>query len=514
METFSDSTGIRGSVESLIGGRNENQDSYGMAETRLGMLVAVCDGMGGGPAGKTASSLATQAILDYVSGADTGKSPVSVLSDAVVAANEAVLAAVAQNPALKGMGTTCVCVLITPHEAYIAHVGDSRCYQLRGSKAVFRTADHSYVGEMVRHGTLTEEEARNSQYSNVITRAIGVGQDIDPEIDVVDYKPGDRFALMSDGIWGTLPEPQLVKFLSKPENPAIIVPEIAGNIDALGADNGGGHDNLTLAIIDTPRGKAPVRPMAEDVERTVQVVNIPTPAPKPETAPASTAKVATAEKTASKMKVKTEEKPAPRKVSPMVMGLIFAVVIAGLVIGAFFIGRSDSKSGDDIKAQSVTINNNDGADEIVEVEPAPKANKTVKNEAVKETQEDVANQPMDEHIEKLLDKKTGADKGGTSYFEKAKQQLLSLKTEDTSSNMSFSEKEKQREKKFDEMLANIQLGIDNTAHEATRTEATKILKELKLHKKAITRLNKKYKDPEAEGIAYIETYSRALEKLK
>ena len=69
METISDSSGVRGSVESLIGGRQENQDSYGMAETRLGMLVAVCDGMGGGPAGKTASSIATQAIIDYVSGA-------------------------------------------------------------------------------------------------------------------------------------------------------------------------------------------------------------------------------------------------------------------------------------------------------------------------------------------------------------------------------------------------------------------------------------------------------------
>lgn len=258
MDTISDSTGIRGSVESLIGGRKENQDSYGMADTRLGLFVVVCDGMGGGPAGKTASSIATQTLIDYVSGADRDKSPYSVLADAVKAANEAVLAAVNENPSLRGMGTTCVCLLIGTREAYIVHVGDSRCYQLRGSRAIFRTADHSYVGEMVRRGTLTEEEARNSNYSNIITRAIGGTQDVEPEVDSVEYKPGDRFALMTDGIWGAIPEAQLVKFLVEKKDPANLVPEIAYNIDSLGADNGGMHDNLTLALVEIPAGKAPL----------------------------------------------------------------------------------------------------------------------------------------------------------------------------------------------------------------------------------------------------------------
>lgn len=257
METISDSSGIRGSVESFIGGREENQDSYGMAETRAGMLVVVCDGMGGGPAGKTASSIATQAIIDYVSGADPDKSAVSVLEDAAVSANESVLAAVAQNPALRGMGTTCVCVLIRKNRAFIMHVGDSRCYQLRGNAAVFRTADHSYVGELVRRGSMTEEDARNSRYSNVITRAIGAGPNIEPEVDTVNIKPGDRFALMSDGIWGSMAEPQLVGMLAYDAEPTRLVPDIAARVDAIGVENGGGHDNLTLAIVDTP-GQKPI----------------------------------------------------------------------------------------------------------------------------------------------------------------------------------------------------------------------------------------------------------------
>lgn len=255
METISDSSGIRGSVESLIGGREENQDSYGMAETRLGMLVVVCDGMGGGPGGKTASSIAVQAIIDYVSGAPIDANPVSILEDAAMSANESVRGAVEANPSLKGMGTTCVCVLVTGSEAHIMHVGDSRCYQLRGDKAVFRTADHSYVGELVRRGSLSEEEARTSQYSNVITRAVGASPDIQAEVDTVKIRPGDRFALMTDGIWGMLPEPQLIGIIGYDEEPTSLVPQITARIDADGRNKGGRHDNLTLALVDLPEEK-------------------------------------------------------------------------------------------------------------------------------------------------------------------------------------------------------------------------------------------------------------------
>lgn len=274
MEAFTDNTGISVAVESLIGGRSENQDSYGTARTELGLLVVVCDGMGGGPAGRTASSLAVQTIIDYVSTENSKRHKASILADAVTAANKAVLDKVAQNPEMKGMGTTCVAILIDDKEAYIVHVGDSRCYQLRGNRAVFRTADHSHVGEMVRHGTLTEEEARTSPYSNVITRAIGAEPTVQPELDTVEYKPGDRFALMTDGIWGVVPEPQLVKFLTANVAPSKLTPEICRNIDALGSDNGGHHDNLTLAIIDIPpRGaaaKAQASAINEDTE--IQVV--------------------------------------------------------------------------------------------------------------------------------------------------------------------------------------------------------------------------------------------------
>ncbi len=265
MENISENSGIRWFVESQIGGRSENQDSYDFAETSLGLLVVVCDGMGGGPGGKTASSIATQTIIDYVYAASTEVSPISVLEDAAAAANEAVLAAVEQNQSLRGMGTTCVCLLLQKNEAFIMHVGDSRCYQLRGDKVVFRTADHSYVGELVRRGSMTEEAARVSKYSNVITKAIGAGIEISPEVDTVSYKPGDRFALMTDGIWGSMPEPQLVGILSYEAEPETLVPQIAAKVDSIGLSQGGGHDNLTLALVDIPGKRHHVSKTLNDV---------------------------------------------------------------------------------------------------------------------------------------------------------------------------------------------------------------------------------------------------------
>lgn len=259
MESYSDNKGINIAVESKIGGRKENQDSFGYALTPLGLLVVVCDGMGGGPAGKTASTIAVDAIINSVTSARSDANPTSVLEDAGNDADAAVRAAVSENPALNGMGTTCVCLLVTRKKAYIMHIGDSRCYQVRGGKSLFRTADHSYVGELVRRGVISEEEARNSNYSNVITRAIGTGTDSRPEVDEVSFKPGDRFALMTDGIWGSMPEPQLVVLLCSDETPEELVTDLSDRVDNIGVSEGGGHDNLTIAIVDIPLNPQPVK---------------------------------------------------------------------------------------------------------------------------------------------------------------------------------------------------------------------------------------------------------------
>lgn len=396
MESFTDASGISLSVESLIGGRSENQDDYGMASTPLGVLVVVCDGMGGGPAGKTASSMARETIMDVVGSADPGANPEHVLKQAVIAANDALMAAENANEALRGMGSTCVCLLVGGDKAYIVHVGDSRCYQLRAGQIAFRTADHSYVAEMVRRGTLTEEQARTSGYSNVITRAIGGAPEVDPETDVVAVRPGDRFALMSDGIWGTMPEPTLVGRLSQATDAATVTEDLTTQVDTLGHDNGGGHDNLTLAVVDIPAKATPASP---GFTLTDEGVNMNAPLstqrtlndalaekarkPSRDVAPARGGEATSAAPKAKGPAMKTNAAPTPKartKETPayggrggddhrrgpwMLVGVLLTLLVISLCVCFYlWLGRDDDKDKENDKISDVVeFDSRSGSDE-------------------------------------------------------------------------------------------------------------------------------------------------------
>lgn len=237
--------------ESRQGGRSENQDSFGFADTKFGLLVTVCDGMGGGPGGKTASSIAVKEIIDGVMEANDDETSSNALLKAIHRANLAILATVEGNPSLKGMGTTCTALLINKDSAVVAHIGDSRVYQLRHHRKVFRTFDHSLVFGLVKEKVITEEQARLSDQSNIITRALGHDAKLDIDITERAYEKGDRFMLCTDGIHGTMPEIELIARATKSKNVGQTVDDIATYVDGEGRRDGGGHDNLTIAIIET-----------------------------------------------------------------------------------------------------------------------------------------------------------------------------------------------------------------------------------------------------------------------
>lgn len=241
---------IDGVGNSMQGGRTENQDDLGCQETPLGFLLVVCDGMGGGPGGKTASYIVKQQVLETISNSSPQSTPAEAIKMAVDKANEALLEKMEQMPELKGMGSTLVAILINEQSATIAHLGDSRCYQVRGNNIVFRTKDHSLVGELVRNGAITEEQARTSPQSNVITRGLGSMSDHVPEIEEVPYKQGDRFILCTDGVWGIMPHSDLQMRLCNQQDVPTLVKSLSEEIDKIGYSRGGHHDNHTLAVIE------------------------------------------------------------------------------------------------------------------------------------------------------------------------------------------------------------------------------------------------------------------------
>ena len=246
----SDIISLRGAVNSMNGGRPENQDDFDFLDTPLGFLCVVCDGMGGGPGGKTASYIAKYEMGMTLCHCNPETPRENALKMAVAKANEAIEDKMREVPSLNGMGSTLVAILISQDSAVIAHIGDSRCYQIRGKKCIYRSTDHSLVAQLVQRKALTEEEARVSPQANVITRGLGNVSNHVPDIDVVPYKKGDRFILCTDGVWGSMPHKDLLhRFIQRIAVQDLII-SLSQEVDSIGFSRGGGHDNHTVALIE------------------------------------------------------------------------------------------------------------------------------------------------------------------------------------------------------------------------------------------------------------------------
>lgn len=244
---------ILGYIDSRIGGREENQDAAGLKDTELGYLIVVCDGMGGMQGGSVASQLAVKKILETVVLADHQANPSMTLIKAIRNANMAIIEEGKNNSSLQGMGTTVTALLLSPYSAITAYVGDSRIYQIRNGKKIFRTFDHSMVFEMVKKKVISEEQARLSVQSNVIMKALGVTADVEVEISEHPYSKGDRFILCTDGFWGAMPEDDFIRHLSEKKSIDCVLESTANVVESIGRNGGNEYDNLTAAILQMNR---------------------------------------------------------------------------------------------------------------------------------------------------------------------------------------------------------------------------------------------------------------------
>lgn len=267
---------MRAICKSYIGGREENQDFIQSVLTDYGPLYIVCDGMGGASGGSIASETAAKTIIEYFNGKsyNVSESVKDLLRDSIVKANEVIYKKSIDNPGLKGMGTTVVAVLITENSAVVAYVGDSRVYQLRGRKKIFRTFDHSYVFQKVSAGIITEEQARLSNESNIILRALGVDINVEVDIEELSYCKDDRFILCSDGFWGSLPEDELISKMSSDSKRTLeeIVDLITEEIDSLGKENGGNHDNFSVIAFDVENDSKIVLKMTKRIKAALIIL--------------------------------------------------------------------------------------------------------------------------------------------------------------------------------------------------------------------------------------------------
>lgn len=234
--------------------RSHNEDNY-IVSQELG-LFGVADGMGGHAAGEVASEQALNSLCEAIAERINelrllaGENPekhrkkiISIMESAVQHSAKSVYTLSQSKASSRGMGTTMSVILTLGNKGIVAHVGDSRVFLLRQGELKQLTEDHSLVNEQLRLGLITEEEAERSPYKNVITRAVGASESVEPDIVVVDLQEGDRFLLCSDGLHGYFENVELRPFLGE-ENPAPIAQKLTDL-----ANHRGGKDNITAIVL-------------------------------------------------------------------------------------------------------------------------------------------------------------------------------------------------------------------------------------------------------------------------
>ena len=237
--------------------RPGNEDAF-CQRPDLGLYL-VADGMGGHAAGEVASRLAVDTIEAFINDtrdADANQTwpfPYDTaltldgnrLKAAFRLANRKIAAAMAGDDSLRGMATTAAAVLIGKKMPIVAHVGDSRVYLWRGGTLQQLTQDHSWVGEQVRAGMLSDADARRHPWRNVVTRALAGGEDPEVEVSEAALEPGDRVLVCSDGLSAVVPPDRLEAIFAERKS---LEQTCQALIDA--ANDAGGPDNITAVVLN------------------------------------------------------------------------------------------------------------------------------------------------------------------------------------------------------------------------------------------------------------------------
>ncbi len=235
--------------------RTNNEDNFGY-DSRFGIFV-VCDGMGGQAAGEVASKMAVDILLDYFrEAAKSGgyrqvgepfqgvSRDARALASAIQLANRTIFETGQQQQSKSGMGSTIVAALIRGNALSVGHVGDSRIYLVRQNVIQQLTQDHSLVMEQVRRGYITREQAERSEMQNIILRALGSEESVEPDVEDLVVLPGDTLILSSDGLTRHVHDEEILKVISSTGS---LEQSCATLVEA--AKSNGGDDNITCLLL-------------------------------------------------------------------------------------------------------------------------------------------------------------------------------------------------------------------------------------------------------------------------
>jgi protein phosphatase len=220
-----------------------------------GTVIGVCDGMGGAAAGEVASQLAVDIIFERLADGDPPRDRDDLARRLVAAVEDAgmrIFAEARADRSRRGMGTTATVAALLDGRLFVAQVGDSRCYVLRGDKLTQVTRDQSLVNQLIEAGQLTEEEAETFEHNNIILQALGTAETVQVDLTYVDLCKGDVLLLCSDGLSGMIRADEIREVLL-----AVKDPLEACRVLTERANYAGGHDNVTVIVA---RAEGPALP--------------------------------------------------------------------------------------------------------------------------------------------------------------------------------------------------------------------------------------------------------------
>lgn len=312
--------------------RPGNEDYLHLDENNA--VYAVCDGMGGHQAGEIASMTASetiQAVFDHFQQDLLAASDLSLgqtvtpkgdlLVKAIRLANRAIYTHAATDPALAGMGTTVVATAIEGDMMSIAHVGDSRAYRLEEKRLVPLTLDHSWVSEMQQNGLIAKEDVLSTVGKNIITRALGVRENVEIDYRLIKIKPGDIFVLCSDGLCGFADDDEIFAVANKVRSD---LNRMVSDLIQLANDHGG-SDNVTVIAIE-------VEEVTPSETEEMEVATLP--AEPPELSQVEDQWLAKIDALKTEQSTSKLKSPSGNPASKFLLTLIFAVfaILAGVLI--------------------------------------------------------------------------------------------------------------------------------------------------------------------------------------